>query len=64
MIHRLEPQSEWDKRYAAYVEKQAKKAEPKVRKKPGPVKGQPMPKKKPVALPMGMSAIVMKMMGD
>lgn len=71
MINRIEPKSEWDRRYAAYqareerkkerelakAEKQAEARLNKIRNKPGPKKGQPMPKNKP------MGTIVLNLWG-
>jgi hypothetical protein len=60
MIHHTEPQSEWDRRYKAYVaKKKPKVVTPKVKKKPGPKPGKPLPKKS-VKLPLGVT--VLKMM--
>ena len=58
MIHRIAPESEWDRRYKANLERGQPKP-PKERKKPGPKKGQPMPKRKA----MTMGAISMFMQG-
>jgi hypothetical protein len=56
MIHRTEPQSEWDRRYKAHVAKKQPKEPKPPPKKRGPVKGQPLPKHKS----LGMT--VLKMM--
>lgn len=63
MIHRVEPKSEFDRRYAAYKAQQERKLAPKPpkdKKKPGPKPGQPMPKRPPAK---SLGEIVMYMTG-
>lgn len=71
MIHRVEPKSEFDRRYAIYKAQQEQKLTPKPpkeKKKPGPKPGQPLPKVRGpdtilgTPIKLSMAAISMKLM--
>jgi hypothetical protein len=64
MIHRIEPTSEWDRRYAAHI---ARQQPPKVKQKPGPKVGSKHPraaKVNPVVERRPLGEIVMNLLGE